>query len=107
MENNIKDHIVVKCDKCGCEIIAKYDDLYFDWETWGGSERSMGSETEYKSTEYIHCPTCGEQIDIAFHLWEYPVGAVNHTEVYIERGQIISDIPDFSDKIDLLGNPDE
>lgn len=54
MENNIKDHIVVKCDKCGCEIIAKYDDLYFDWETWGGSERSMGSETEYKSTEYIH-----------------------------------------------------
>ena len=67
----------------------------------------MGSETEYKSTEYIHCPTCGEQIDIAFHLWEYPVGAVNHTEVYIERGKIISDITDFSDKIDLLGNPDE
>lgn len=107
MYNGIKDHIVVKCDKCGSEITVNYDDLYFDWETWGGSERSMGPETEYKSTEYIHCPTCGEQIDIAFHLWEYPVGAVNYTEVYIERGEIISDIPDFSDKIDLLGNPDE
>lgn len=107
MYNGIKDHIVVKCDKCGSENTVNYDDLYFDWETWGGSERSMGPETEYKSTEYIHCPTCGEQIDIAFHLWEYPVGAVNYTEVYIERGEIISDIPDFSDKIDLLGNPDE
>ena len=104
MKNNAKDFIVVKCDKCECEINANYDDFYFDWETWGGGERSMGPETEYKSVEYIHCPTCGEQIDIAFHLWEYPVGAVNHTEVYIERGEIISDIPDFSDKIDLWGN---
>lgn len=105
--NDIKDYIVVKCDKCGSEITVNYDGLCFDWEACGGAERSMGQETEYKSVEYVHCPTCDEQIEIEFHLWEYPVGAVNYTDTYVEGGEIISEVPNFSDKMDLFGDLDD
>ena len=56
---------------------------------------------------YIHCPTCDEQIEIEFHLCEYPVGAVNYTDIYVEGGEIISEVPNFSDKMNLFGDLDD
>lgn len=96
------DHVIIRCNQCGHEHIVEYDDLDFDWEAIGGSERSMGEETEYQSTEYVDCPHCGSQIDIEFHLWEYPVSVVNTTNIEIENGEIVGEICDFSDRISLM-----
>lgn len=95
------EYIIVKCKECGQEIIVEYDDLDFEWEAVGWSERSMGTETEYQSTEYIDCHRCGNQIELEFHLWEYPVGSLNNNEIEINGGEIISDIYDFSNRIYL------
>ena len=101
------DYIIIRCNQCGHEHIVEYDDLYFDWEAIGGSERSMGEETEYQSTEYVDCPHCGSQIDIEFHLWEYPVGVVNTTNIEIANGEIVGEVCDFSDRISLMDGSTE
>lgn len=101
------DHIIIRCNQCGHNHIVEYDDLYFDWEAIGWSGRSMGEETEYQSTEYIDCPHCGSQINIEFHLWEYPIGVVNNTNIEIEHGEIVGDISDFSGRISLMDEATE
>ncbi|MBR5603717.1 MAG: DUF4935 domain-containing protein [Bacteroidales bacterium] len=96
-----REYIIVKCNECGQEIIVEYDDLDFEWEAVSGSERSMGTETEYKSTEYIDCPRCNNQIEIEFHIWEYPAGSLNDDSIEINGGELVSDIYDFSNRICL------
>lgn len=96
------DHIIIRCNQCGQEHMVAYDDLEFDWENIDYSEREMGGETEYLSTEYLDCPICGNQIDIEFHLWEYPIGIVDTINIDIYNGEIIGDICDFSDRISLI-----
>lgn len=96
-----REYIIVKCNKCGQEIIVEYDDLDFEWEAVSGSERSMGTETEYQSTEYIDCHHCNNQIEIEFHIWEYPIGSMNNDSIEINGGELVSDIYDFSNRICL------
>ena len=96
-----REYIIVRCNECGQEIIVEYDDLDFEWEAVSGYERSMGTETEYQSTEYIDCHHCNNQIEIEFHIWEYPIGSLNNDSIEINGGEIVSDIYDFSNRICL------
>ena len=96
-----REYIIVRCNECGQEIIVEYDDLDFEWEAVGWSERSMGTETEYQSTEYIDCHHCTNQIAIEFHICEYPIGSLNNDSIEINGGEIVSDIYDFSNRICL------
>lgn len=103
----INDYIVIKCEKCSQEITVNYDDISFCFEPFGGSERSMGPETEHRHIEYISCQYCDNQIDIDFRLWEYPVGAVNYYDISIERGELVGELCDFSDRICLCSLDNE
>lgn len=92
--------LVVRCEKCQGEFEIAADDFDFEWESEGSCERGMGPENEYVAHDYISCPQCGQDIEIDFRLWEYPVGAVNYQNIECDGGEIVKEF-DFSDRIDL------
>lgn len=74
----------VKCTNCNSHFTVDIDSFYFDWEEIGGSERQMGPENEYRCEESFECPHCGQDCELSFHVWEYPIGAYNYEEIYSE-----------------------
>lgn len=93
------EELVFDCDKCGKRHSYEKDDLSLDFECVGGEERSMGPENEYQATEYFDCD-CGKEINVTFHVWEYPVGIHNYDDVAIDGAKLISSpyvTVDFSD----------
>ena len=51
-----------------------------EWEAISYDERQMGSETQYEAL-YIDTCQCGQEMNITFSCLEYPVGAINYTDV--------------------------
>lgn len=94
------EFLIIRCEKCEEEFEIDADDLDFEWEHNGICERGMGRETEYVSHDYISCPQCGQDIEIDFRLWEYPVGVVNYQVVECDGGEIVTKF-DFSDRFNL------
>ena len=68
-----------------------------EWQAVGGSERQMGSEIEY-AAEMDH-PELGE---LAWRLWEYPVGAENYQDEDLGGHELIENF-----EISLVHEPDE
>jgi hypothetical protein len=88
------DDLIFKCGYCKHLNNVCHNELNLDFEFVGGSERSMGAENQYQSDESRHCSNCGNQVDIIFEIWEYPVGVHNCNDIEIDNGQIIQS-PDF------------
>lgn len=97
---NRNESLNIKCGTCSKEFFIHKDELNFDWEVVEGSDRQMGSEITYNSYEYCECPHCDSSIEITLELWEYPEGMVNHTDLEIDGGRLLSKF-DFSDEIEL------
>ena len=74
--------------------------FFFEWEGSQTDDREMGVENEYVSTESIDCPKCGHQIDLEFHVWEYPLGMFNYQSIEADGGCIEEPI-DLSHYISL------
>lgn len=93
--------LVFDCSKCGKRHHYKEDELEMDFECVGSDERNMGPENEYQATEYFECDECGNDINITFSVWEYPVGIHNYDDIEIDGGTLISCFPftvDFFDE---------
>lgn len=84
----------MECSKCGKQHDFSPSDT--DFESNGGSERSMGPENSYLWETEIECDgnlegeECGNDISVKYEVWEYPVGAFNMDEVAIEGGRELS-----------------
>lgn len=104
-EEKIKKAKLVRviCDKCDHQFTVDKNDFVFEWNVIGGSERNMGTETEYGCTENFECPNCGNECSVTFHVWEYPVGAYNYDKIETDGCTIdekdinISDYISFDD----------
>lgn len=92
------DILWVKCNNCGDEFELDSNDFDWYWEADGSSERSMGPETEYVCTETAECPSCMADIQLTFHVWEYPIGAFNDQDIGVENCSLLNDL-DLSDYI--------
>ena len=92
LEKGSKDSMIVCCNHCKKMFKIEEDEFYFDWEDVGWSELEMGPETEWESREYCNCPECGNDIDLKLQVWEYPVGAINYTEVECDGATVIRPI---------------
>lgn len=77
MSDGITGEATYKCMKCGAKHFLKPDDFYFEAES--GSERGMGPETQYIAEFDEPCHQCGNEINLKFEVWEYPVGIINYT----------------------------
>ena len=82
------DAILIRCDKCGELFSFDAGEMFFDWEGGVVDDRGMGYEMEYDSQETCACPNCQSQIDLTFHVWEYPMGVFNYQDIEIEGGEI-------------------
>lgn len=83
--------IEVQCIKGHtCRFDIHKDDLV--WELVEADEREMGTESHYEAINYKECAVCGSEIIITFHVWEYPDGVYNYSEIEIENGKLISKV---------------
>lgn len=89
-----------ECNQCGrIHQYNKYQ-LRLEFECVGSDERNMGIEHEYEAKEYFGCQ-CGNDIEVTFSVWEYPIGIHNYDEITIEGGTLIQG---FQPTIDLYDN---
>ncbi len=95
--------LIFICDRCGKRHQYSESDIDLDFECVGSDERSMGTENEYQHTEYIDCEECGNEINVTFSVWEYPIGAHNYDDIDIDGATLVSCF-DFS--VDFHGEPE-
>lgn len=100
LEKGSKDSMIVCCNRCKKMLKFEEDEFCFDWEEVGWSELEMGTETEWESNEYCKCLECGNDIDFKLQVWEYPVGAINYTEIECDGATVIRPIR-LDDKISV------
>jgi len=75
----------LKCNSCGKSNTYNCSDM--EWDTVESHEREMGSETYYEASCVYTCK-CLNTMSVLFHCWEYPVGAVNTTEVEVSGAEL-------------------
>ena len=90
-DNNFVD---IKCDCCGKTHSYRLDDLVWDWYECGWSEREMGTETQFESTDILSFEECNEDIVLKFTLTEYPAGTIEDIDIEVEGGKITNE-PNF------------
>jgi len=77
----------IKCLQCGSEYEYSCDEL--EWSCIDSSEREMGAENHYEASWEATCPKCSSCMAITFHCWEYPVGAINTTDISLKGIELI------------------
>jgi|GEM_PF-377247 len=87
-KKNKSNYLKFKCNKCG--RIHKYHESEFDldFDCIGGSERNMGTENQYQAEEHFEC-SCGNEIEVKFEVWEYPVGIHNYDSVELDGAKLL------------------
>lgn len=85
-----KEILSLKCNRC--KTINRYNkiDLDIDFDEAYSYQRQMGKETEYQSTDHFDCTECGGEINVTFHLFEYPKGVYNNFDINVDGATQIS-----------------
>ena len=79
--------LIFKCDKCGTIYSINCSDLC--WEEIERNERNMDFEI-HRIAEIIEtCEKCENIMEITLHMWEYPIGAINTTDIEANGVEII------------------
>jgi hypothetical protein len=92
----VKGSMTVKCNHCDKIHTISSEDA--DFENSYGNERQMGQENGYTWEDTIKCE-CGNEIEIIYEVWEYPVGIFNNDKVTIDGGTLIDKFGyDFHDE---------
>lgn len=87
MSDGISGEATYKCNSCGAKHYLHGDDFHFEVES--GSERGMGEEVQYSYELEEECHNCGENIQLKFEVWEYPVGIINMTNEDASGAEVI------------------
>lgn len=68
---------LVKCDKCNAhfEIEAYYEGVV------EANERAMGTECCHQWSTIYQCPTCSNEVELIYELWEYPAFCFNSENI--------------------------
>ena len=98
-----KKELIFECDKCGHKTKYVENELDLDFDCIESSERGMGAENRYDATEYLECEECGNEVNVTFSVWEYPVGIHNYDDIEIDGATLISC---FSFSVDFFGEPE-
>lgn len=90
LKSKTHNDLVFDCNRCNHRHYYEKEDLDLDFECISSDERNMGPENEYQAIEYFECNECGNEINITFGVWEYPIGIHNYDDVEIDGGTLIS-----------------
>ena len=97
-QDKSNENLGFKCSRCGRVHDYQEDEVDLHFECVGGSERNMGVENHYEANESFDCE-CGNNIEITFSVWEYPVGVHNYDTVEIDGAELLNT---FSFTIDFF-----
>lgn len=78
-----------KCENCGLRTKFSKDEIFIDWQGVGSYERGMGKEIEYEARVDLFCKYCDNLFEIIYRAWEYPMGALNYTDIESTGCEII------------------
>ncbi|NOS92553.1 MAG: hypothetical protein HOP30_11565 [Cyclobacteriaceae bacterium] len=98
------DFFTFQCHECMSEYTVNVDDFSLEYDCVDGSERQMGPENHYEATQDFQCPNCKNWISAIFNIWEYPVGAINYTEIELDGAELLKSCELY---IDLHETPDD
>lgn len=87
-KNSRSQFLSFKCNNCAKIHKYKASNFNLDFDYVGGSERSMGTENQYVAEENFKC-NCGNDIDVKFEVWEYPLGVHNYDDINIEGAKLL------------------
>ncbi|MEL7834272.1 PIN-like domain-containing protein [Fodinibius sp. Rm-B-1B1-1] len=73
--------LICKCNDCGFMTEFYEENLFIDWQHVASYDRNMGPELEYEAILNLPCKNCQKNFEIIFRGWEYPMGAVNSTDI--------------------------
>lgn len=62
-------------------------------------ERQMGTESHFEAGIALDCNECGTPINVTLHLWEYPDGVFNASEIEVEGGKLTNAVDDDTMKL--------
>ena len=85
-----KDKIKLKC-ACGHIFDVDMADIEPAWEIVDADEREMGTESLHEAEVIVECPTCGSEITLTMHVWEYPEGIANMQEILAEGAEVVDE----------------
>lgn len=95
------EYLEIECNHCGNLNYINKEDIDFHFEHESTDNRGMGPELQY-SSYYIHeCDDCLSPLDIRFFGCEYPVGAINYTDIEVSSGNLVRGI-NFEDKLEKI-----
>lgn len=83
-------YAMLKCKECGHVNRIVLDDLDFYWDEDSWSEREMGTEFGYSSSECFTCDSCGDDMELNFQLYEYPAGRIETCEIEEDNCEIVN-----------------
>lgn len=78
-----------KCEKCGRISNFARENLFIEFESVGSYERNMGAEIEYVANLHVPCKYCDNEFEITYDAWEYPIGALNYTDIEAYECEVI------------------
>ncbi len=80
-----------------CHYNIHTDDVL--WQLVEADERQMGTESHFEAEITLNCDDCNAPMTIILHLWEYPDGVFNSSEVEVESGKMINVVDDYTMKL--------
>lgn len=75
----------LKCNSC--EKSNEYNCSDLEWVCVESRPRQMGNENHYEASIEYTCE-CSKNMSLTLHCWEYPVGAVNTTDVDVSGAEL-------------------
>ena len=70
-----------------CKTLHMGESGNLDFECVSANDRSMGAEYQHQATVTDEC-VCGQEIEIRFEVWEYPVGVFNMQQAECDGGRV-------------------
>ena len=83
----------IECSECKHLLHIDGSDILV--ELVGVEERKMGPETFYSGSSIFNCPECENEIEIVYEAYEYPMGALNHSDISTSGAEIIRGFEDI------------
>lgn len=83
----------IECSACKSTFYISGSDIYIEQQ--GAEERSMGDEVFYFGEGEFCCPNCDKSVKIAYEASEYPIGALNYSDVDVNGGKILHGFGDI------------
>ena len=80
-----------------CHFDIHTDDV--QWQLVEADERQMGTESHFEAEILLKCNDCNAPINAILHLWEYPDGVFNSSEVEVEGGKLSGTVDDYTMKL--------